>query len=98
MIYLLVHHEIADYPAWKSAFDSSFDWRTKHGERNCRIFRGVQNPNELTLMFEWESFEKAHAFVSSDELKTRMAKAGVRSTPRVEYVTEMIGMRRTAAD
>ena len=98
MIYLLVHHEIADYPAWKSAFDSSFDWRTKHGERNCRIFRGVQNANELTLLFEWESFEKAHAFIGSDELKGRMAKAGVKSTPRVEYLTEMIGMRRSAAD
>jgi hypothetical protein len=98
MIYLLVHHEVADYPAWKSVFDSSFDWRTKNGERSVRIFRGVQNANELTLLFEWEDFEKAHAFVGSDELKTRMAKAGVKSTPRIEYVTEMIGMRRSAAD
>jgi heme-degrading monooxygenase HmoA len=98
MIYLLVHHEVADYAAWKAAFDSALDWRTKHGERKCRIFRAVQNPNELTLMFEWESFEKAHAFVGSDELKTRMAKAGVRSTPRVEYLTEMFSVRRSAAD
>jgi heme-degrading monooxygenase HmoA len=98
MIYLLVHHEVADYSAWKAAFDSALDWRTKHGERHCRIFRGVQNPNELTLMFEWESFEKAHAFVGSDELKTRMAKAGVKTTPRVEYLTEMFSVRRSAAD
>jgi hypothetical protein len=98
MIFLLFHHEVADYAAWKAAFDSALDWRTKHGERHCRIFRGVQNPNELTLMFEWESFEKAHAFVGSDELKTRMASAGVRSTPRVEYLTEMFSVRRSAAD
>jgi hypothetical protein len=98
MIFLLVHHEVADYAAWKAAFDSALDWRSKHGERHCRLFRGVQNPNELTLMFEWESFEKAHAFVGSDELKTRMASAGVRSTPRVEYLTEMFSVRRSAAD
>ena len=98
MIYLLVHHEVADYPAWKAVFDSSLDWRTKHGERNCRIFRGVQNPNELTLMFEWESFEKAQGFIASDELKTRMAKAGVKSTPRIEFLTEMFSIRRSAAD
>jgi hypothetical protein len=98
MIYLLVHHEVADYPAWKVVFDSSLDWRTKQGERNCRIFRGVQNPNELTLMFEWESFEKAQAFIGSDELKTRMANAGVKSAPRVEYLTEMFSIRRSAAD
>ena len=55
MIYLLIHHEVADYSAWKSVFDSSLEWRTRNGERNCRIFRGVQNPNELTLLFEWEA-------------------------------------------
>jgi len=98
MIYLLVHHEVGDYPAWKAVFDSSLDWRTKHGERNCRIFRGVQNPNELTLMFEWESFEKAQGFIASDELKTRMAKAGVKGTPRIEFLTEMFSIRRSAAD
>jgi heme-degrading monooxygenase HmoA len=98
MIYLLVHHEVADYTAWKAAFDSALDWRTRNGERTCRIFRGVQNPNELTLLFEWESFEKARAFIASDELKTRMANAGVKSTPRVEYLTEMFSIRRSAAD
>lgn len=98
MIHLLIHHEVADYPAWKTAFDSAYDWRTHQGERNCRIFRGVQNPNELTLMFEWESVEKARAFIASEELKTRMAKAGVKSTPRVDYLTEMFSIRRSAAD
>jgi len=98
MIYLLVHHEVSDYSAWKSVFDSSLDWRTRHGERTCRIFRGVQNPNELTLLFEWESFEMARAFIGSDELKGRMAKAGVKTTPRVEYLTEMFNIRRSSAD
>ena len=98
MVYLVVHHEVADYPAWKTAFDSALDWRTRNGEHHCRIFRGVQNPNELTLMFEWESFEKAKAFISSDELKTRMKTAGVKTTPRVEYLTEMFSIRRSAAD
>lgn len=98
MIYLLIHHEVRDYPTWKLAFDSALDWRTRQGERHCRIFRGVQNPNELTLMFEWENVETARAFVASDELKTRMASAGVKTTPRVEYLTEMFSIRRSAAD
>lgn len=98
MIYLLVHHEVADYPAWKSVFDSSLDWRTHNGERSCRIFRGVQNPNDLTLLFEWENVEKARAFIASDELKNRMAKAGVKDTPQIEYLTEMFSIRRSSAD
>jgi len=98
MIYLLVHHEVADYPAWKSVFDSSLDWRTHNGEHSCRIFRGVQNPNELTLLCEWENLEKARAFITSDELKNRMAKAGVKAPPQVQYLTEMFSIRRSAAD
>jgi len=98
MIYLLVHHEVADYTVWKSLFDSSLDWRTRSGERNCRIFRGVQNPNELTLLFEWEDIDQARAFTASDELKNRMAKAGVKGAPRIDYLTEMFSIRRSAAD
>jgi hypothetical protein len=93
-----MHHEVADYHVWKSTFDSSLDSRTRNGERNCRIFRGVQNPNELTLLFEWENVERARAFIASEELKAKMASAGVKGTPRIEYLTEMFSIRRSAAD
>ena len=98
MIYLFVHHEVADYSAWKSVFDSSHDWRKHQGEHSCRIFRGVQNPNELSLLCEWEDFDKARAFIASEELKTRMAKAGVKGAPQIQYLTEMVSLRRSAAD
>ena len=98
MINVLVHHEVADYTAWKAAFDSGFDWRRKNGERGCRIFHSAENVNDLTLLFEWESLEKARAFIASDELKTRMASAGVKGSPRVDFLTEVHSVRRSAAD
>ncbi|MFI5102205.1 MAG: antibiotic biosynthesis monooxygenase [Terriglobales bacterium] len=98
MINVLIHHEVADYTAWKAAFDSAFDWRRKHGECGCRIYRSTGNLNDLTLFFEWESLEKARAFMASDELKTRMASAGVKGPPRVDFLTEVHSVRRSAAD
>jgi heme-degrading monooxygenase HmoA len=98
MITVLVHHEVADYPTWKSVFDAALDWRRQHGERSCRIFHSAGNVNDLILIFEWESLEQARAFMASDELKARMAKAGVKSQPRVDYMTEMYTIRRSAAD
>jgi hypothetical protein len=98
MINVLVHHEVADYPAWKAAFDASLDWRHKNGERSARIFHAAGNLNDLTLLFEWESLEQARAFMASDELKARMARAGVKGQPRVEFITEMYTIRRSAAD
>jgi len=98
MINVLIHHEVADYTAWKAVFDSNLDWRRKNGERSCRIFRGAGNVNDLTLFFEWESLESARAFMASDELKAKMAKAGVKGAPRVDFLTEVHNLRRSAAD
>jgi len=98
MISVLIHHEVADYVAWKAAFDSAIDWRHKNGERGCRIFRSVGNVNDVTLFFEWESLEKARAFIASDELKAKMATAGVKGPPRVDFLTEVHSLRRSAAD
>ena len=85
MINLLIHHQVADYTAWKAAFDSALDWRRKNGECGCRIFRNAENVNDLTIFFEWENLEKARAFVASEELKAKMARAGVKGTPRCRF-------------
>lgn len=98
MINVLVHHEVADYPAWKAVFDAALDWRHKNGERSCRIFHSAANVNDLTLLFEWENLEKAQSFMSSPDLKGRMASAGVKGQPRVEFLTELYTIRRSAAD
>jgi hypothetical protein len=98
MVNVLVHHEVADYPAWKAQFDAALDWRHDNGERSARIFHAVGNLNDLTLLLEWETLDQARAFMTSDELKARMARAGVKGQPRVEYITEMYSIRRSAAD
>jgi len=98
MINVLIHHEVADYAAWKAVFDAAFDWRRKQGERSCRIFRSAGNVNDLTLFLEWESMETARSFIASDELKAKMASAGVKEPTRVEFLTEVHVLRRSAAD
>jgi hypothetical protein len=98
MIHVLVHHQVADYTAWKAAFDAALDWRHKNGETYCRIFRTVGHMNNVTIFFEWDSLEKAQAFIGSDELKKKMAAAGVTSAPQIEFLNEVHTLRRSAAD
>ncbi|MGA2979006.1 MAG: antibiotic biosynthesis monooxygenase [Terriglobales bacterium] len=98
MINVLIHHEVADYTAWKAIFDSNLAWRHKHGERSCRIFRSAGNVNDLTLFFEWDNLDSARAFIASEELKAKMASAGVKGPPRVDFLTEVHSVRRSAAD
>ncbi len=98
MITVLVCHQVADYAAWKAWFDAALDLRHQHGERSCRIFHTAGNVNDLTLLFEWESLDRARAFLASDELKSRMAAAGVKGQPQVDFLTEMYTIRRSSAD
>jgi quinol monooxygenase YgiN len=98
MIQVLVHHEVADYNNWRRAFDAALDFRHEGGECSCRIFRKAGNPNDLTLLFEWEDLEKAKRYMSSEELRKKMQQAGVSGAPDIQYLAEMYTVRRSAAD
>ncbi len=98
MIQVLVHHKVADYRSWRSVFDAALDFRHNGGECSCRIFRKAGNPNDLTLLFEWEDMDKAKHYMTSDELRMKMQQAGVMGAPEIEYLAEMYTVRRSAAD
>ena len=98
MIQVLVHHRVADYRNWRSVFDGALDFRHDGGECSCRIFRKAGNPNDLTLLFEWDEMEKAQRYMTSDELRKKMQQSGVLGAPEIQYLAEMYTVRRSAAD
>ena len=98
MIQVLVHHQVADYNNWRSVFDAALDFRHNGGECGCRIFRQAGDPNNLTLLFDWEDMEKAKRYMTSDELRKKMQQAGVVGAPEINYLAEMYTVRRSAAD
>jgi quinol monooxygenase YgiN len=98
MIQVLVHHQVADYRNWRSVFDAALDFRHDGGECSCRIFRKAGNPNDLTLLFEWDDMEKAQRYMTSDELRKKMQQSGVLGAPGIQYLAEMYTVRRSAAD
>lgn len=74
MIQVLVHHQVADYNSWRSVFDAALDFRHNGGECTCRIFRKAGNPNDLTLLFDWEDVERAKHFMSSTNYARKCAR------------------------
>jgi hypothetical protein len=98
MVHMLVRHIIADYKNWRAVFDASAEFRHQGGEQSCRILRDTEKDGEINLLFEWESAERAHLFMSSPELKKKMQEAGVLGVPEIHYLSEMYTIRRSAAD
>ncbi len=98
MIHVLVRHKVAEFNRWKESFDSHLNTRMHAGELAFRLFQGVDDPRDVTLLLDWDSVEHARRFMSSDELRSRMQQAGVVGTPDVQYIEDVRAIRRTAAD
>jgi len=87
MIYLEVKHNVADYAKWRVGFDNHEAARRAAGATGVKqVYRGVENPNAITLMMEWDSAENAQRFFADPSLKEVMAAADVTSAPEAVFL------------
>lgn len=52
-----------DFEPWKARFEAQSEIRKAAGCRGVMRFRGVENPRELVVIFDWDTIENAKAFV-----------------------------------
>jgi hypothetical protein len=58
MAFMLIQFEVEDYDGWKQVFDSDPAGR-KAVAKGHRIFRGVDNPNQVFVATEYASADDA---------------------------------------
>ena len=62
MVYILrIEHRVADYDAWKAAFDSDPIGRERSGVRRYRVMRTTHDPSQVTIDLEFDSLGEAEA-------------------------------------
>ena len=89
MIYLNVHHTVADYTKWRVGFDAHESARRAAGATGGQqIFCDLENPNAVTIIMEWDSAEKARKFATDPALRQVMEKAGVIGAPEVRFLNQ----------
>lgn len=86
MTYLLAQATVADFDAWKSSFDSNESIRTENGQRGYQTFRSLEDENEIVVLFDWDDQRDPREFFTSDEMRKRMAEAGVQGIPEMSAV------------
>lgn len=85
MQYVLIIHEVADYPAWKKVFDGAADIRREAGERSYQVLKYQDDPNRIVHFSAWTSIDDARRFFESPRLVKIRAEAGVKS-PDFSYL------------
>jgi heme-degrading monooxygenase HmoA len=77
MSYLFERHKVRDYARWREVFDADAKNREAAGCREARIFRNAEDTEEVVVLFEWDSLERARRRIESARLKEEFDKAGV---------------------
>lgn len=88
MAYMFVRHNVQDYEAWKSVFDSVSDLRRSSGEQSYQILRQDNGSTSVVALFQWDNLDNARQYASSPELKEAMERAGVTGKPEILFLEE----------
>ena len=88
MPYVLIIHEVVDYPAWKKVFDAAAGIRKTAGERSYQVLRYEADANKIVHFSAWSSLANAMQFFQSAELEKIRQQAGVKS-PDFLYLNEL---------
>jgi quinol monooxygenase YgiN len=85
---LLVRHEVEDFAAWHSVYESVDGLREEHGCTDAEVLLDPANDHDVYVLHRFPSLEQAQAYADSSELREAMGRAGVKGAPRIEIAVE----------
>jgi len=88
MQYVLIIHEVADYPAWKEVFDGAAGIRKEAGECSYQVLKYETDENKIVHFSAWSSIADAKAFFESPRLVKIRKEAGVKA-PEFIYLEQL---------
>lgn len=83
MIFLFEHAVVNDFDTWHKVFVDFAPTLKAKGVLTSSVYRGVDDPNDVTVIHEFTSRDEAKAFIDSDELHEARQRANVRVTPDI---------------
>lgn len=86
---LIVRHQVEDYAAWRSVYDSVESLRDQHGCVDATVMTDANDTRDVFVLQRFPTLEQAQAFAGSAELKDAMGRAGVAGPPRIEIAVEV---------
>jgi hypothetical protein len=80
MTKMFLHHPVADFDKWRSAFDGDAPRRDAAGLTNVQVLRDADDPNSVWLVADGEA-SKMEVMLSDPQLRKTMQAAGVTAPP-----------------
>ncbi len=88
---MFVRHEVTDYAKWRKEYDGFRATQRQMGVTAQALYQSTDDPNDVTVVHDFKSEQKAKAFAASDKLKAAMEGAGVKGAPTIWYTVMTSG-------
>ena len=89
MAILRIEHPVADYAAWKAAFDSDPVGRARLGVRRHQILRAVDEPNQVMIDLEFQTFAEAEALLAAMRVVWNRVAGTIISNPQARIAEQV---------
>ena len=83
---IIVRHKVKDYGKWRSLFDGHAEKQRAAGLTNPRVYRSVDDNNEIVVVLDAADIKRAKDFAASPDLKETMMRAGVIDVPTIHFL------------
>jgi hypothetical protein len=80
---IIIQQKVEDYQRWKAMFDSLDGLRKSYGEISGKIFRNVERPTEVTVLFEWDHIRNVFQYSRDKKFKEAVKASGTLIDPIV---------------
>ncbi len=87
MVRLFVKHRVADYKAWREAYDGFAPVQREMGVVAQAVCQDVADEQMVTITHDFATLDSAKALMADPRLREAMAKAGVAAAPDVWFTT-----------
>lgn len=78
---------VEDFDTWHAEYQRMHEVRQQHGERGRTLYRDVDDPDTVVVVFDWDTVDNAKGYFDSAALRDSVQRAHGRTSPTVHYLT-----------
>src|SRR6202048_2223308 len=82
---ITIHLKVKDYAIWRTGYNGREKSRVSAGITNGRVFRRVEDQNDVVILQDVADVATARSWLASDEMKAAMDKGGVVGSPNIRF-------------
>ena len=89
MVAVIIQHEVKDFTEWKKVFDADQQNVAKAGAKLVGIYTSVNNPNDVTMIFEAPNAELYDSLMSDPHRQAEIERGGVIGVPKATFLNKV---------